>query len=88
MLLTYYDKQRSGMFVDNILSYADSVVKVEDWRYSWPTDPDQNNPAAKDYTFRAVVTVPARIFDAILKTFSLPTWSQNGCQNRSKSSRS
>ena len=68
MLLTYYDKQRSNMFVDNILSYADSVVKVEDWRYSWPTDPDQNNPAAKDYTFRAVVTVPARVFDAIPKS--------------------
>jgi len=68
MLLTYYDKQRSTKMIDNLLSYGDSIIKVEDWRYSWPTDPDKNNPAAKDYIFRAVVTIPARIFDAIPKS--------------------
>jgi hypothetical protein len=66
-ILTYYDKQRGANVLRDILQYGDTVVKCEDWRYSWPDDPNPVGGIPQDYVFRAKITVPARVIDAIPK---------------------
>lgn len=66
-ILTYYDKQRDAGTLKNILRFGDTIVKCEDWRYSWPDDPKPMSGVPQDYVFRAKITVPARVLDAIPK---------------------